>query len=85
MDTGEKRRRLGLSIRPFRCRAYQRRLSAGGDLANESGEKDFDGSIREALRISLAQSPLLNLLSEKNKNASKELAITLSNNSRLWD
>jgi hypothetical protein len=47
------------------CRAYQRRLSAGGDLANESGEKDFDGSIREALRISLAQSPLLNLLSEK--------------------
>ena len=36
-----------------------------GDLANGSGEKDFDGSIREALRISLAQSPLLNLLSEE--------------------
>jgi eukaryotic-like serine/threonine-protein kinase len=36
-----------------------------GDLANESGEKDFDGSIREALRVSLAQSPLLNLLSEE--------------------
>ncbi len=36
-----------------------------GDLANDSGEKDFDGSIREALRVSLAQSPLLNLLSEE--------------------
>jgi hypothetical protein len=36
-----------------------------GDLTNESGEKDFDGSIREARRVSLAQSPLLNLLSEE--------------------
>jgi hypothetical protein len=36
-----------------------------GDLANESGEKNFDGSIREAVRVSLAQSPLLNLLSEE--------------------
>ena len=45
-----------------------------GDLANESGEKDFDGSIREALRVSLAQSPLLNLLSEeKTRTALKKM------------
>jgi len=36
-----------------------------GDFANESGEKDLDGSIREALRVSLAQSPLLNLVSDE--------------------
>ncbi len=36
-----------------------------GDLVNDSGEKDFDGSLREALRVSLAQSPLLNLVSEE--------------------
>jgi tetratricopeptide (TPR) repeat protein len=45
-----------------------------GDLANESGEKDFDGSIREALRISLGQSPVLNLLSEeKTRTAMKKM------------
>ncbi len=35
------------------------------DFINASGEKDLDGSIREALRVSLAQSPLLNLVSEE--------------------
>lgn len=36
-----------------------------GELANESGEKDFDGSLREALRVALLQSPFLNLLSDE--------------------
>ena len=36
-----------------------------GELANESGEKDFDGSLREALRVALLQSPYLNLLSDE--------------------
>jgi len=36
-----------------------------GELANESGEKDFDGSLREALRVGLLQSPFLNLLSDE--------------------
>jgi len=92
MDTGEKRRKLGLSIPalPMKTkllfaaasvaiaalcvgyRSWHRPVALTsedyllvGDLANDSGEKDFDGSIREALRISLAQSPLLNLLSEE--------------------
>ena len=34
-----------------------------GDLANSAGDPVFDGSLREALSISLAQSPLLNLIS----------------------
>ena len=36
-----------------------------GEIANESGEKDFDGSLREALRVALLQSPYLNLLSDE--------------------
>lgn len=36
-----------------------------GDLANTTGDAVFDGSLREALAISLAQSPLLNLISEE--------------------
>ena len=34
-----------------------------GDFANSTGEAAFDGALREALSISLAQSPLLNLIS----------------------
>jgi tetratricopeptide (TPR) repeat protein len=34
-----------------------------GDLTNATGDPVFDGSLREALAISLAQSPLLNLIS----------------------
>lgn len=36
-----------------------------GDFANQSGEKEFDGSLREALRVALLQSPYLNLLSDE--------------------
>jgi len=36
-----------------------------GDIENESGESNFDGSLREALRIALAQSPYLNLVSDE--------------------
>lgn len=36
-----------------------------GDLANSTNDPAFDGSLREALSISLGQSPLLNLLSEE--------------------
>lgn len=35
------------------------------DLANSTNDSAFDGSLREALSISLAQSPLLNLISEE--------------------
>ncbi len=34
-----------------------------GDFANSTGDPVFDGSLREALSIGLAQSPLLNLIS----------------------
>ena len=34
-----------------------------GDFANSTGDTAFDGSLREALSIGLAQSPLLNLVS----------------------
>jgi len=34
-----------------------------GDFANSTGDAVFDGALREALSISLAQSPLLNLIS----------------------
>ncbi len=34
-----------------------------GDFANSTGDSVFDGALREALSISLAQSPLLNLIS----------------------
>ena len=45
-----------------------------GDIANESGEKNFDGSLREALRVALLQSPHLNLVSdEKIRNVLREL------------
>jgi tetratricopeptide (TPR) repeat protein len=44
------------------------------DIANESGERDFDGSLREALRIALLQSPHLNLSSdEKIRNVLREM------------
>ncbi len=36
-----------------------------GDFANSTGDPVFDGSLREALSISLAQSPLLNLISSE--------------------
>jgi len=36
-----------------------------GDFANSTGDPVFDGSLSEALAISLAQSPLLNLVSEE--------------------
>ncbi len=45
-----------------------------GELANQSGDKDFEGSLREALRAGLLQSPYLNLLSdEKIRAAAREL------------
>src|SRR5690242_12314528 len=34
-----------------------------GDFTNSTGDPTFDGSLKEALAISLGQSPLLNLLS----------------------
>jgi len=40
-----------------------------GDLANHSGNPDFDNSLREALRASLEQSPYLNLVSEERAEA----------------
>lgn len=36
-----------------------------GDVANGSEERDFDGALREALRVALAQSPTLNLTSDE--------------------
>ena len=36
-----------------------------GDFANSTGDPVFDGSLREALSIGLAQSPLLNLISSE--------------------
>src|ERR1700758_1295833 len=36
-----------------------------GDIANESGENNFDGTLREALRVALLQSPYLNLVSDE--------------------
>ena len=35
------------------------------DFANPAGDPDFNGTLREALSVSLAQSPLLNLISEE--------------------
>lgn len=35
-----------------------------GELANHSGNSDFDDSLREALSVSLSQSPYLNLVSD---------------------
>jgi tetratricopeptide (TPR) repeat protein len=35
------------------------------EITNDSGEPDFDGSLREALRVALLQSPFLNLLSDE--------------------
>ena len=35
------------------------------DFANSAGDPDFDGTLREALGVSLAQSPFLNLVSEE--------------------
>jgi len=36
-----------------------------GDIANDSGESNFDGTLREALRVALLQSPYLNLVSDE--------------------
>jgi tetratricopeptide (TPR) repeat protein len=36
-----------------------------GHFSNQSGEPEFDGSLREALRVALLQSPYLNLLSDE--------------------
>ena len=36
-----------------------------GEFANPSGDADFDGSLREALRVALLQSPYLNLVSDE--------------------
>ncbi len=51
------------------------KLSANDSLlecafTNASGESDFDGSLREALRAALLQSPYLNLLSDEKMRAS---------------
>lgn len=36
-----------------------------GDVANDSGENNFTGTLREALRVALLQSPYLNLVSDE--------------------
>src|SRR5579863_2988786 len=36
-----------------------------GGIANDTGETDFDGTPREALRVALLQSPYLNLVSDE--------------------
>jgi tetratricopeptide (TPR) repeat protein len=36
-----------------------------GEIANHSGDSDFDESLREALRVALLQSPFLNLASDE--------------------
>lgn len=36
-----------------------------GEIANQSGDTDFDGTLREALRVALQQSPYLNLVSDE--------------------
>src|ERR1700739_1807832 len=36
-----------------------------GDIANDSGDNNFDGTLREALRVALLQSPYLNLVSDE--------------------
>ena len=36
-----------------------------GDIANATGENNFDGTLREALRVALLQSPYLNLVSDE--------------------
>jgi tetratricopeptide (TPR) repeat protein len=35
------------------------------DIANSTGDAELDGSLREALRVALAQSPFLNILSDE--------------------
>jgi tetratricopeptide (TPR) repeat protein len=35
------------------------------DFVNPTGDSDFDGTLQEALRVSLSQSPFLNLISEE--------------------
>ena len=45
-----------------------------GEIGNKSGETNFDGALREALRIGLLQSPYLNLVSdEKTRNVLREM------------
>jgi tetratricopeptide (TPR) repeat protein len=45
-----------------------------GEIANESSERNFDGSLQEALRVALLQSPHLNLVSgEKIRNVLREM------------
>ena len=36
-----------------------------GDITNATGENNFDGTLREALRVALLQSPYLNLVSDE--------------------
>jgi len=36
-----------------------------GDIANDTRENNFDGTLREALRVALQQSPYLNLVSDE--------------------
>jgi len=40
-----------------------------GEIVNQSGEKDFDGSLEEALSVALEQSPRLNLVSDEKVRA----------------
>ena len=40
-----------------------------GDIANKTGDANFDGALREALRVSLQQSPFLNLVSDEKARA----------------
>jgi tetratricopeptide (TPR) repeat protein len=40
-----------------------------GEIVNQSGEKDFDGSLEQALSVALEQSPRLNLVSDEKVRA----------------
>jgi Tfp pilus assembly protein PilF len=40
-----------------------------GEFANRTGDSNFDGALREALRVSLGQSPFLNLVSDEKTRA----------------
>lgn len=48
------------------------------DFTNSTGDSRFDGSLREALGISLRQSPMLNVVSDEKADAGCSLA------ARLW-
>jgi hypothetical protein len=40
-----------------------------GELSNRTGDPNFDGSLQEAVRVSLSQSPFLNLVTDEKARA----------------